>query len=46
MLGHPKDLLPHEVAEIMLCATNEEWGIVAGLIVLSQALNNEHANSK
>jgi len=29
------------VAEIMLHATNEEWGIVAGLATLSQALDKE-----
>jgi hypothetical protein len=46
LLQHPKDSLPHGVAEIMHRATNEEWGTVAGLIALSQALDDEHADSK
>jgi len=30
----------------MLKATNEEWGMVAGLAVLSQALEDEHMDGK
>ena len=40
------DLLPHGVAEIMFHATNEERGTVARLAALSQALDDEHADSK
>ncbi|KAG1847269.1 hypothetical protein C8R48DRAFT_779257 [Suillus tomentosus] len=44
LLRHPKDSLPCEVAEIMLKATNEECGTVAGLAALSQELDNVSAD--
>jgi hypothetical protein len=42
MLCYPKDSLLYNTAEIMLKATNEECGTVAGLAALSQALDEEH----
>jgi len=38
------DSLPHDVAQIMLHATNDERGMVVGLMALSQALEDEHAD--
>ena len=35
-----------DVAEIMLHAMNEEWGMVAGLAALSQALDKELTDGK
>ena len=42
LLRHPRESLLHDVAEIMLKATNEERGTVTGLAALSQALDDEH----
>ena len=39
------DLLPHDIAEVMLHVTNNEWGTVVGLAVLSQALDDKHVDS-
>ena len=44
LLCYPKDSLPCEVAEIMLKATNEERGTVAGLTALTQALDDENTD--
>ncbi|KAG1822044.1 uncharacterized protein BJ212DRAFT_1297293 [Suillus subaureus] len=44
LLCHPKDLLPSEVAEIMLKATNEEHRTVVGLAALSQELDDVSAD--
>ena len=38
------DSLPHDVAQIMLCATNDEQGTVAGIVALSQALDDKYAD--
>ena len=38
------DSLPHDVAQIMLRATNDERGIVAGIVALSQALDDEYTD--
>lgn len=46
LLRHPKDSLPHGVAEVMLRASGDERGTVAGLAALSQALDDEHAEGK
>lgn len=37
---HPEDSLPSKVAQIMLKASNEERGTVAGLAILSQELES------
>jgi hypothetical protein len=42
LLRYPEHSLPREVAQVMLKATNEERGTVAGLAALSQALEEEH----
>jgi hypothetical protein len=42
LLRYPEHSLPREVAEVMLKATNEERGTIAGLAALSQALEEEH----
>jgi hypothetical protein len=39
---YPEGSLLHEVAEVMLKATNEEQGTIAGLAALSQDLDGEH----
>jgi hypothetical protein len=44
LLQYPKDSLQNESAEIMLRATNDERGTVAGLRALSEALEEEHAD--
>ena len=44
LLRYPKNSLLFEVAGIMLKATNEERGTVAGLAALSQDLDDEHAD--
>jgi hypothetical protein len=41
MLRYPDDKLPSEVAAIMLKATNEERGTVAGLASLLENLNDD-----
>lgn len=46
LLRYPKDSIQNDVAEIMLRATNEERGTVAGLAALSQALDDEHADGE
>lgn len=38
------DSLPHDVMQIMLCSSNDEQGTVAGLMALSQVLDNEYAD--
>jgi hypothetical protein len=38
--------MQNDVAEIMLRATNEERGTVAGLAALAQALDEEHPDGK
>lgn len=40
----PNDSLPSEVAEIMLKATSEERGTVAGLAALSKELDEAQAD--
>ena len=45
MLWYPKESLPYDAAEVMLKATNEERGTVAGLAALSQDLEEEHVDS-
>jgi hypothetical protein len=46
LLCHPKGSIQNDIMEIMLCATNKEWGMVAGLAALSQALDDEHTDGK
>jgi len=46
LLCHPKGSIQSNVAEIMLRATNEERGTVAGLAALSQALDDEHVDGE
>jgi hypothetical protein len=41
MLHYPDDKLPSEVAAIMLKATNEERGTVAGLASLLETLDDD-----
>jgi hypothetical protein len=44
LLRYPKASLPSDVAAIMLHATNDERGTVAGLASLSQDLDEEYAD--
>jgi hypothetical protein len=44
LLRYPKASLPSDVAGIMLRATNDERGTVAGLASLSQELDEEYAD--
>jgi hypothetical protein len=44
LLYFPEHSLLCKTAEIMLKATNEERGTIAGLAMLSQALEEEHAD--
>jgi hypothetical protein len=46
LLRDPTKSLHCDVTEIMLCATNEERGTVAGLAALSQALDEELTDGK
>ncbi|KAI0282680.1 hypothetical protein BC826DRAFT_974159 [Russula brevipes] len=43
---HPKDSLPAEVAGILLKASKEERGTVAGLAALMDGLDDEHINGR
>lgn len=46
LLNHSKTSLPCTVAEIMLKASNEERGTVAGLTVLSKDLDDVNADGE